>query len=441
MMDRSAISQADYIFYDLYADLTQIHIHPKMAGSEGQYALSEAAYLADLDRDTAIRFASAMWLVDHASLFIRTVKDVASQAEVSLSDRPAHLSSALLHSVSNHLALPDDRRTQLVSRLLMNLGLSLGATDAEWEQHWENLMAAYGEQSALILEAKTYSRTILPWAWAIETAKGHLPLSERSNSLQRLLTSEKQYREYSEVVLNSWAYFLLLINRWKSATPLAIAAVERARMPFILDALGWAYFFEGDYQKSEELLTESMSATDPAVDKLAWSEAAFHKFYLQLFLGQRQQANNIMAEMLACAPMTDWTKKAVNLTPLVSVQFPLRGNADVRSKQTFDYDVAISFAGEERLYASELAKNLADRGVNVFYDEFEKATLWARISSHIYQTCTKIALASVSYFFPEIILLRNGHGWSGRRLRLGHSRANPSTFSRYGWTGQMFPEF
>ena len=42
------------------------------------------------------------------------------------------------------------------------------------------------------------------------------------------------------------------------------------------------------------------------------------------------------------------------------------------------YDVALSFAGEQRVYAKELARLLRAAGVRVFYDEDEKANLWGR---------------------------------------------------------------
>jgi hypothetical protein len=42
------------------------------------------------------------------------------------------------------------------------------------------------------------------------------------------------------------------------------------------------------------------------------------------------------------------------------------------------YDIAISFAGEDRKHASLLAGKLQARGVKVFYDEFNKATLWGK---------------------------------------------------------------
>ena len=43
-----------------------------------------------------------------------------------------------------------------------------------------------------------------------------------------------------------------------------------------------------------------------------------------------------------------------------------------------DYQVALSFAGEQRAYVEEVARHLAARGVAVFYDEFERARLWGQ---------------------------------------------------------------
>ena len=42
------------------------------------------------------------------------------------------------------------------------------------------------------------------------------------------------------------------------------------------------------------------------------------------------------------------------------------------------YEVALSFAGEQRGYAEGVARALQARGVAVFYDEFEKVELWGK---------------------------------------------------------------
>ncbi len=42
------------------------------------------------------------------------------------------------------------------------------------------------------------------------------------------------------------------------------------------------------------------------------------------------------------------------------------------------YDVAFSFAGEQRTYVGEVAEYVREKGVPVFYDEFEQSKLWGK---------------------------------------------------------------
>ena len=44
----------------------------------------------------------------------------------------------------------------------------------------------------------------------------------------------------------------------------------------------------------------------------------------------------------------------------------------------YKYDVALSFAGEERDFVSEVAKQLRKQHVKVFFDEYKKIDLWGR---------------------------------------------------------------
>lgn len=44
----------------------------------------------------------------------------------------------------------------------------------------------------------------------------------------------------------------------------------------------------------------------------------------------------------------------------------------------FDYDVAFSFAGEDRQVVERIALEVRNRGISVFYDDFEKSALWGK---------------------------------------------------------------
>ena len=46
--------------------------------------------------------------------------------------------------------------------------------------------------------------------------------------------------------------------------------------------------------------------------------------------------------------------------------------------QETQYDVALSFAGEQRAYVRQVAELLRRSNVSVFYDEFEEAKLWGK---------------------------------------------------------------
>ena len=44
--------------------------------------------------------------------------------------------------------------------------------------------------------------------------------------------------------------------------------------------------------------------------------------------------------------------------------------------RNFEYDVGLSFAGEQREYVNKVAKELKSHGIRVFFDDFEKVKLW-----------------------------------------------------------------
>ena len=48
------------------------------------------------------------------------------------------------------------------------------------------------------------------------------------------------------------------------------------------------------------------------------------------------------------------------------------------------YQVALSFAGEQRAYVDEVARHLRSRAISVFYDRFEKESLWGRSAAEVF---------------------------------------------------------
>lgn len=74
------------------------------------------------------------------------------------------------------------------------------------------------------------------------------------------------------------------------------------------------------------------------------------------------------------------------------------------SKDGYEFDVAISFAGEDREIAEELASALRGNGVRVFYDEFYKSDLWGKkLTKHfqeVYGPKARFVIPLISKYYP-----------------------------------------
>jgi len=61
------------------------------------------------------------------------------------------------------------------------------------------------------------------------------------------------------------------------------------------------------------------------------------------------------------------------------------GIEDYESEGKFEYDIALSFAGEDRKLAEEIANALIIEGVKVFYDRFYKSPMWGKKLTSYFQ--------------------------------------------------------
>ncbi len=84
------------------------------------------------------------------------------------------------------------------------------------------------------------------------------------------------------------------------------------------------------------------------------------------------------------------------------------------------YDVCLSFAGEQRDYVEEVAERLRERGVRVFYDKFEQATLWGKdLYEHLDWVYRKSARYCVLFASSEYATKM----WTGHERRSAQARA------------------
>src|SRR6267142_6778518 len=87
---------------------------------------------------------------------------------------------------------------------------------------------------------------------------------------------------------------------------------------------------------------------------------------------------------------------------------------------TFQYDVALSFAGEDRAVAEALAQVLVDARVRVFYDKYEEATLWGK---DLYQHFQTVYRDTARYC---VVLISTAYArklWTRHELRQAQERA------------------
>ncbi len=86
----------------------------------------------------------------------------------------------------------------------------------------------------------------------------------------------------------------------------------------------------------------------------------------------------------------------------------------------FDYDVCLSFAGEQRAYVREVADLLANRGIRVFYDEREKVQLWGKdlyaYLDDIYQNLARHCVLFASAEYAKKV-------WTNHERRSAQARA------------------
>lgn len=95
-------------------------------------------------------------------------------------------------------------------------------------------------------------------------------------------------------------------------------------------------------------------------------------------------------------------------------------NESVRDDSTFEYDVCLSFAGEDRDYVKSVAQQLRSTGVRVFYDEYEQINLWGKdLYTHlddIYQNSARYCILFISKHYANKV-------WTNHERRSAQARA------------------
>lgn len=94
----------------------------------------------------------------------------------------------------------------------------------------------------------------------------------------------------------------------------------------------------------------------------------------------------------------------------------------------FEYDITLSFAGEQRAQVEQIADCLVAAGVTVFYDKFAKAELWGKDLyqhlSDVYQKRARYCIIFISKEYAE-------KAWTNHELKSAQARAFAEKGSEY----------
>lgn len=85
-----------------------------------------------------------------------------------------------------------------------------------------------------------------------------------------------------------------------------------------------------------------------------------------------------------------------------------------------DYDVCLSFAGEDRAYVRQVASSLRDKGIRVFFDEYKIVELWGKdLYDHldyVYKSAARFCIIFASIHYSKKL-------WTNHERRSAQERA------------------
>ncbi|MCK4261304.1 MAG: toll/interleukin-1 receptor domain-containing protein [Halanaerobiales bacterium] len=152
--------------------------------------------------------------------------------------------------------------------------------------------------------------------------------------------------------------------------------------------------------------------------KIMWSEAHVKNFRLT-FCKDIQSINKLREQFnMNITVLENGLKNFKNsivkhIKNVTVMSSPKKTSTEILEKSSpsiktgpYEYDVAISFAGENREIAEQIAKALKEKGINVFYDELEeeKVRLWGKNLRDefikIYRVQARYVLILISKYYP-----------------------------------------
>lgn len=140
----------------------------------------------------------------------------------------------------------------------------------------------------------------------------------------------------------------------------------------------------------------------------------------QILISSQQQINEIGYKI---RPKQTRTPKAkIQIKELASDKTKKVKKAIVKKnvEAELEFDVALSFAGEDRAYVEKVAKRLKTKGIKVFYDNFNKVQLWGNnLIDHlgeVYSKQSRFIVMFISKHYAE-------KEWTNHERKFAQERA------------------
>lgn len=149
--------------------------------------------------------------------------------------------------------------------------------------------------------------------------------------------------------------------------------------------------------------------------------------YLDAFSGQRFDTAAELIDgvrkqgAIKCTHIVNRNCLKVAVEPFGGLSPPSNGRQEGKvGKSPFKYQVALSFAGQDRRITKQFAELLRQKGVTIFYDEYEKASLWGK---DLYQHLAKVYKDYSQYCVVFVSKAYKRKTWTRHELKQAQARA------------------
>jgi hypothetical protein len=165
----------------------------------------------------------------------------------------------------------------------------------------------------------------------------------------------------------------------EAADQAGLSIQDAAVMALFLESEPWARGFH----TGESALSEWRVGGDESV--WAYRECQSWEEYAKLRMRDTPEHYDQFGKPDPVQPLRSlllpYDEKAEVLPPVKKVKVKAKKTKAPSKKQSrpkYDYDVALSFAGEDRRFVEQVAEILAAYGLKVFYDAYEEDSLWGK---------------------------------------------------------------